>query len=204
MARRQLMDLRTGCAFWIVKNGLLASYPPLTSDSSADVVVIGAGITGALIADELTRAGACVVVLDRRDVASDSTAASTGLLQHETDASLEQLASMIGLEAAVRVYRLGLAAIDRIEQPCDEIEDPCGFARRPCLYVERLSSSELRSRFGLSFPGALYAPGDDEIDPFRFSHRLLLKASQGGSGARSDNGHECSIHPCRRRARDRR
>ena len=73
------MDLRTGCAFWMLKDGLLASYPSLAADLSADVAIIGAGITGALVARELTNAGANVVVVDRRDVASGSTAASTGL-----------------------------------------------------------------------------------------------------------------------------
>ena len=104
---RSEMDLRTGCAFWVLKNGLLASYPSLHTDESADVAVLGAGITGALVAYRLTQAGANVVVLDKRDVASGSTAATTGLLQYETDTSLEQLAASIGLEAGVRVYRIG-------------------------------------------------------------------------------------------------
>ena len=34
-------------------------YPPLTSDASADVCVIGAGITGACVAYSLQKAGAC-------------------------------------------------------------------------------------------------------------------------------------------------
>lgn len=43
------MDLRTGAAFWPLKNGLLNSYPALAGDERADVLVIGAGITGALV-----------------------------------------------------------------------------------------------------------------------------------------------------------
>jgi glycine/D-amino acid oxidase-like deaminating enzyme len=129
------MDLRTGCAFWMVKDGLLASYPPLAADLSSDVAIIGAGITGALVARELTNAGASVVVLDRRDVASGSTAASTGLLQYETDASLETLSRSVGLPGAVRIYRLGLEAIDEIERICAEVGDSSGFRRRPCLYL---------------------------------------------------------------------
>jgi len=51
------MDLESGRPFWSVRNGLIRSYPRLQSRIAADVLIVGAGITGALIADELTRAG---------------------------------------------------------------------------------------------------------------------------------------------------
>ena len=40
------MDLRSGNAYWLLKNGLLASYPALRQDESCDVAIIGGGITG--------------------------------------------------------------------------------------------------------------------------------------------------------------
>lgn len=200
------MDLRTGCAFWVLKNGLLATYPRLTHDAVADVVVIGAGVTGAVVSYELTKAGADVVVIDRRDVASGSTAASTGLLQYETDTSLEQLAARFGIDRAVRVYRLGLEAIDAIAQICEEVGDRCGFARRSTLYlaasrrharalarehalrvvhgfdVDLLSASDVKARFGLSTHAALLSRGDGELDSYRFTHFALMRAT--GRGAR--------------------
>lgn len=199
------MDLRTGTAFWVLKNGLLATYPSLTHDVVADVAVIGAGITGAVVADELTKIGANVVVVDRRDVASGSTAASTGLLQYETDTSLAELAEKFGIDAAVRVYRLGVEAIDHIAHICDDVGDGCGFARRNTLYlaasrrdgralarehavrvahgfdVDLLSASEVKARFGLAAPAALYGRGDGEIDSYRFTHYVLMNARAGGA-----------------------
>ena len=74
------MDLHTGTSLWVAQAGLPASYPPLTGDLDADVAVVGAGVTGAAIAHELSRAGLRVVVVDKRDVATGSSAASTGLL----------------------------------------------------------------------------------------------------------------------------
>ena len=44
------MDLKSGYPYWTVKNGLLASFPALARDIRCDVAVVGAGITGALIA----------------------------------------------------------------------------------------------------------------------------------------------------------
>ena len=60
------MDLNSGYPWWVVSNGLLGAYPALREDVACDVLVMGAGITGALIADELVRAGLEVCVVDRR------------------------------------------------------------------------------------------------------------------------------------------
>jgi glycine/D-amino acid oxidase-like deaminating enzyme len=199
------MDLRTGAAFWPIRNGLLATYPALDRDETADVVVIGAGVTGALTAHRLVSAGAEVVVLDRRDVASGSTAATTGLLLYETDTSLVELGTAIGEQEGARAWRLGLEAIDAIEALCDELGDPCGFARRPSLYlassrrdakalvleherrtaygfdVDHLSRDDLRARYGIDRPAALYSRGAGEIDAFRFTHRVLQSAAARGA-----------------------
>lgn len=43
------MDLHSENAFWVLANGLLASYPSLQRDVQADVAIIGAGITGSLV-----------------------------------------------------------------------------------------------------------------------------------------------------------
>lgn len=199
------MDLRTGAAFWPLRDGLPGVYPPLDRDERADIVVIGAGVTGALVADRLVAAGANVVVLDKRDVASGSTAATTGLLQYETDSSLLDLRDHVGVEAAVRAYRLGVEAVDTIERLTQDMGDPCGFARRPSLYLASsrrdarsltrehalrrehgfdvvwLSQAELAERYGIDAPGGLYSQGSAEIDAYRLTHRLLARAVDRGA-----------------------
>jgi glycine/D-amino acid oxidase-like deaminating enzyme len=82
------MDLTSDHPFWFVKNGLINTYPALEQDESCDVAVIGAGITGAMIAHRLTAMGLSVVVVDRRDVGLGSTSASTALMQYEIDLPL--------------------------------------------------------------------------------------------------------------------
>jgi glycine/D-amino acid oxidase-like deaminating enzyme len=49
---------------------------------------MGAGITGAIIADALARTGLKVAVVDKRGLAKGSTLASTALVQHEIDTPL--------------------------------------------------------------------------------------------------------------------
>jgi glycine/D-amino acid oxidase-like deaminating enzyme len=127
------MDLRSGHAFWPIQNGLIHTYPPLSTDATCEVVVLGAGITGALVAHRLANEGVDVIVLDRRDVATGSTAASTALLQYEIDTPLSRLMTMIPEADAVRAYRLGLEAINQIEALVNTLGDPCGFSRHKSL-----------------------------------------------------------------------
>ncbi len=199
------MDLRTGRAFWPIDNGLLHTYPPLTEDQRADVLVIGAGITGALCADELTRHGHSVVVLDRRDAATGSTSASTALLQYEIDTNLTELTGMIGQRDAERAYQLCREAIDAVQELTRQLPDDCGFKERGSLYyassrkdarmlvkehaarraagfeVELLDAAAVRAQFGIGAPAALYSRDGAEVDPYRLAQQLLWRAQAAGA-----------------------
>src|SRR5687767_8921077 len=107
LRRNCCMDLVSSQPFWLLKDGLLELYPPLERDARCDVAVIGAGITGALIAETLSSAGHHVLVLDRRDVATGSTSASTALLQYEIDSHLADLEARYGEELARTAYLAG-------------------------------------------------------------------------------------------------
>jgi glycine/D-amino acid oxidase-like deaminating enzyme len=198
------MDLRTGFAYWLVRNGLLTTYSPLDNNETADVTILGGGITGALAAYELSHAGANVVVVDKRDVAGGSSAATTGLLLCETDTSLLELSERVGERAAARVYHLGREAISRIESLTISLADSCGFARRSSLYlastsgdarmlereyalrrahglgVALLDAGEIHRKWGIDAPAALYSHGG-EIDCYRFAHRLLAGSVRRGA-----------------------
>ena len=82
------MDLVSPQPFWPLRNGLLSVYPSLKEDVTCDIVVLGAGISGAFVAECLSREGLDIVVLDKRDVGGGSTSASTALLQYEIDMPL--------------------------------------------------------------------------------------------------------------------
>jgi ribulose 1,5-bisphosphate synthetase/thiazole synthase len=51
------MDLHFNFAYWLLKNGIVNSYPSLQQNESCDVVIIGAGISGALIELHIGNAG---------------------------------------------------------------------------------------------------------------------------------------------------
>ncbi len=131
-----------------------------------------------------------------------STAGSTGLLQYETDTSLGELSSYIGVEKAVLSWRAGVRAIDEIEQLSGSC---CGFMRRPSLYltsrradarqlrreydlrasqqfdVTWLERAEIVRRYGFERDGAILSGGDAEVDPYQLTHRALAAATDRGA-----------------------
>src|SRR5690348_2411531 len=114
------MDVKSGYPWWTVRNGLLRDYPPLSGDAEGEVVVVGAGITGALIARALVEAGLDTIVLDRRDVGWGSTAASTALLQYEIDTELLQLSNLVGHENALATYKACEHAVSQLHAIANE------------------------------------------------------------------------------------
>lgn len=199
-----MSDLRSGPAFWKYRAGPGHSYPKLSGRVVADLVIVGAGITGALIADELSRAGVSVVVLDRRDVAGGSTAASTALLQYEIDAPLIQLQDWCGVETARNLYWSGVQAIDALESLCRDLPDSGGFERRSSLYfassdddvphlqqeyharkeaglpVEYWGAAAMEGVFGFTAPAAIYSHSGGQVDPYRLTHALLARVVSNG------------------------
>ncbi len=99
------MDLHSGLPYWIVKNELYDYFNPLDRDYSSEVVIIGGGITGALIAHELCKAGFECCVIDKRTLATGSSAASTALLQYEIDVPLCEMVDKVGKDNAVLAYQ---------------------------------------------------------------------------------------------------
>jgi glycine/D-amino acid oxidase-like deaminating enzyme/nitrite reductase/ring-hydroxylating ferredoxin subunit len=107
--------------YWSEAEALL-SFPPLAEDVSADVVVVGAGITGLTTAYLLTAAGRRVVVLERDRCAAVDTGHTSAHLTMVTDVRLTELVRQIGRNHAQAVWDAGLAAIGQIA----DLVDACG------------------------------------------------------------------------------
>ena len=120
------MDLVSPRPFWPLKNGLLSVYPALRQDLKCDVVVLGAGITGAFMAH-------CLV--DKRDVCAGSTSANTALLQYELDTSLVDLTKRIGRADAEQVYRVCYYSITAIERLLMNTKMACVYRCRKSVYL---------------------------------------------------------------------
>ncbi len=198
------MKLRSLEAFWLLKNGIINSYPTLQVNIKCDIVVVGAGITGALISHALHKAGYDTVVIDKRDVATGSSSATTSMLQYEIDTPLTELAEMIGEEEAVECYRAGIDSIRILAELVKSEKLNCGFELKKSLQVshskkniknvekefqlrkkhgfqvEWLTSEEIRKAYNMeSHPGILSQEGAS-LDAFQFTHELFFKNYKRG------------------------
>jgi len=197
--------IRSSEPYWLLRNGMGDARRPLESSMECDVAVIGAGITGALIADALMSGGNRVVVLDARDVATGSTAATTALLQYEIDTHLVDLATHLGETAALRAYQACAASFDLLERRFPELLRISNYQRRESLYLaadeaavpvlrtenaarraagfacEWLEGDEVVRRFGCHRPGAILSALGAELDPVRFTQALIAGVERHGA-----------------------
>ncbi len=199
------MDLKSGYPFWAVRNGLMHAFPPLEADLRCDVAVVGGGITGALIADELAAHGHDVAVLEQRDVAWGSTAASTALLQYEIDTPLVDLAKQYGQDDAVLAYRACADAIPMLQDKAGTLYGVDCQSQESLYYaskrrhvgtlreefelrlahgfgVEWLERDSVEERYALDAPAAILTALAASIDPYRMAYRLLMRLEKQGAG----------------------
>lgn len=191
------MKLRSANAFWLLKNGLLNTYPSLRNDVECDVLVVGGGITGALIAFQLSSEGYNTALIDKDDVAFGSTAATTAMLQYELDKPLFTLMEEIGQQPAVDIYQAGVDSILELEQLIGRLGIDCGFRRKESLYIATtnndrkwlekefgarkqngfevrwLSSGELTENYHAVGKGAIRSSIGASMDAYKLSHELL-------------------------------
>ena len=141
---------------------------------SCEVAVIGAGITGALMAWHLADAGIDTIVLDRREAAHGSTAGSTARLQYEIDTPLGKLERQLGPARARRAYHGCLGAVQRISRLAKQLRIDCGFESKGSLLLahNRTHVAALRREFH-----ARQAAGFD----VEFAYGLLAAANRKGA-----------------------
>lgn len=198
------MDIRSNEPYWLIVNSLPQSYPSLQESISSEVLIIGAGITGALMAYKLIEAGKKVVIVDRRDVCNGSTAASTSMLQYEIDVPLHKLIEQVGLTCAVSSYQNCEKAIKDIKKIAGNIKSSCGFEYKKSVYfasskkdlsflknefdarkehgfkVKWLSKEDLKE-LGLNAYAAIESQSGAVMDVYKLANDLLKYCSKKGA-----------------------
>lgn len=192
------MKLKSPEPFWLVKDGLKHSYPSLREDIETEILIIGGGITGSLLAHQMIKDGYKTVLVDRREIGNGSTSATTSMLQYEIDVALFKLSEMIGQEGAEKAYWACYDSIDDLQKIAKEVKSDCGFKKKKSLYfaalkkdvpllkkefearktakfpVKWLSEEEIKKQFKIenTFGGILSEQGGS-IDAFCLAHDIL-------------------------------
>lgn len=192
------MKLKSNEPFWLIKNGITASYPSLKENIETEILIIGGGITGSLIAHQCVHDGYKTTLIDRREIGHGSTSATTSMLQYEIDIPLYKLIDMIGEEGAVESYRACYKAIDELGIITTKIKSDCGYEKKNSLYYASLKKhvsdlkKEFETRKKYNFPvewleseiiekkykikhtyGGILSEQGGSIDAFRLTHSLL-------------------------------
>lgn len=193
-------DLRVGTPLWIKTPHSSVRGQRKLSTKHADVVVVGSGISGSLVAEALTQQGQKVLVLDRRPAVRGSTAASTAMIQHEIDVPLTHLQKQIGSRAANAAWRRSVRAVHDLIELTMRNGILCSMEEKPALYVagntmgprqlkfeaearekigieaHYLAKSDLAYRYQIDRPAAILSFSSASANPAQLAAGLLNTA----------------------------
>ena len=196
------MELTTRNPYWLLKNGYHSSYPSLQENIQTDIIVMGGGITGALVTYRLINAGWKVTVIDKRNIGMGSTAASTALLQYEIDTPLGDLMEKVGQKRAIDSYLACYQSINELEQIIRTENFHVGFKKRFSLQyasyekdtvklekeaelrnkigipVELWEKAEIEEKFRLKAPKAIFSKQAAQLDPFLLTHAIFQRKDE--------------------------
>jgi sarcosine oxidase subunit beta len=163
--------------------------------TTADVVIVGAGIMGVSTAYHLARRRAGrVVVLERDDVCSGSTALASGGIRHQyanrigieltrhSIETYERFADEFGVDPRFRQHGYLILVTTEAEQA--QAGRSVALQRSLGVDVQLLSPEETRSRFPYlatdDLRGATYSPRDGYADPYLATTAIAARARELG------------------------
>ncbi|MEJ0100457.1 MAG: FAD-dependent oxidoreductase [Pseudomonadota bacterium] len=169
------------------------------------MLVVGAGISGALVAEALGAAGLHVMICDRRQPLHGSTLASTAMLLYEIDTPLSQLSARMGRRNAERIWHRSRVALEALREraahlmidaqlePHDSlllqgnVLDARGLRReadarlRAGFEATCLAASMVESRYGIPRRAALHSFGAMSANPRALAAGFLRAAASHGA-----------------------
>ncbi|MEX0694173.1 MAG: FAD-dependent oxidoreductase [Rhodospirillales bacterium] len=198
-------DLHTGHPYWLTTRGISVRVRATPGDGRFDVIIVGAGISGALLAEALTRAGKRVLILDRRAPVRGSTPASTAMIQHEIDVPLINLQADRGRAAADAAWRRSVLAVNDLLALVADLGLHCGMAHKAALYLsgdqmdadalmeetkarrkigiaaEYLDRDRLRADYGIDRAAAILSQDSASANPAQLAAGLLRVVQKRGA-----------------------
>lgn len=194
-----MKELHTGSYYWQTSLQKPAHYPSLQQNITAEVAIIGGGISGLICAYELIKRGINCVVIEGKRIADGSSLASTGLLQYSSDIMLSELRSLIGKEQADLFYQYSYSGMQQLDELAKTLFD-AGFdtqyrsrssmqytsseeqvvkiqqeysalqsLKLPCEYW---GAQQIEEHFSFHKHSGLITHGDADVNPYLFIHSL--------------------------------
>jgi glycine/D-amino acid oxidase-like deaminating enzyme len=184
--------LRLSRPLWLDRAALtVPKFPPLGRSVTADVAIVGGGITGAAIAWRFADAGFRVTLVESARIGRGSTAASTALLMQEPDDDFGDLARRYGRARARRIWQLSRAATREFVDAIRQLNIECDLVERDSVYYALtndaasrleaehrrrrqadiggtwLTRTQLKDATGVNGAAGVRTHGNAQVDPYR-------------------------------------
>lgn len=185
-----------GDSLFAKTNKIVKQYNYLTEDINSDVIIIGGGVTGSILGYYFSKNNIDAVILEKNIVGYGSTSITTALLQYELDSTARELEQHTEIENVIKSYKLGMKALDEIEEFIKQHDNKCNYKKRDTLFYTAKSKdiSEIKEEyqirkengfdvkfideknnpFSFDLKAGVYAKnGGAELDPYKYTHQLL-------------------------------
>ncbi|MDR1565028.1 MAG: FAD-binding oxidoreductase [Oscillospiraceae bacterium] len=198
--------LRKNEPLWTSINPVPAQYPWLSHNETAQVCIIGGGITGAMAAYRFASAGVNTVLVTSHPLGYSGTSTACPSVRYDAGESITELAKKIGIRTAIETYHICAEALDSLEKLVEELDTDVGFARRDslvytdseeeadCIYdeyllrkqngfdVEFINRDIASNVFSFDIAAAILSKNlAADVDPYRLTHALASKAIEKGA-----------------------
>ena len=128
-------NLRSFQPLWASTRKLQVAAQQRIPANVVDVLIVGAGIGGALMALSLAKRNMTILVVDRRQPVQGSTLASTAMIQHEIDVPLHRLTAKLGQDKAQRAWQRSAKAVETLTSLVADLGIDCHLERKNSLYL---------------------------------------------------------------------
>lgn len=122
----------------------LPEYAPLRDSASADVAIVGGGLTGILTAWLLKDSGLSVLVLEKNSVGRGASAFTTAKITSQHGLIYTKLLKSLGTERARQYAAAAQKAIASYRQIVKKEQIDCDFSNRPAFLYSTLDSAALK------------------------------------------------------------
>jgi len=119
-------------------------FPVLDHDSTVDVTIVGGGIAGVSCAFHLTNAGYNVLVLEKEEVGSGATGASSGILYYGSGGNFIEASQRHGKETARVLWKETEKAIEEITSLVEKNRIECGLRNTGAIMVAKDNAEKTR------------------------------------------------------------
>ena len=119
-------------------------FPILDKDLKVDVAIVGAGIAGISCGFHLQNAGYRVAVVEKEEVGSAATGASSGILYYGSGGNFVEAVQRYGKDDATTLWKETEKTITDLVSLIEKHRIACGFRKTGAIMVAKNDSEELR------------------------------------------------------------